>query len=110
MGAKTFGIAVAPAVVDLQISTDRPAQFLQALRKRRGATLHLGVVGTRIREYADAPHAFLRPHRERPRSVRCRRAAKERDELAPSHVEHGAPQTSLVQLSAKPAGNVLGQD
>jgi hypothetical protein len=31
MGAKTIGIAVAPAAVDLQVATDGPAQFLQGV-------------------------------------------------------------------------------
>jgi hypothetical protein len=84
VSAKTFGIAVAPAIVDVQISTNRPTKFLQALYKRRSATLHLGVVGTGVREYTNSPHpvALLRARRERPRS---RRAADERDELAPFH-------------------------
>jgi hypothetical protein len=34
MGVKTLGIAVAPTVVDQQVSPDRPAQLLQLLFKR----------------------------------------------------------------------------
>src|SRR5215831_14310606 len=62
IGAETFGIAVAPSEIDLQISADRPTQLLQALNKRRSATVHLGVIGTGIREHADAPHALAAPH------------------------------------------------
>src|SRR5262249_12597285 len=82
-------------------------QFLQALHKRRSATLHLGVLRTGIREYAYAPDAFLRLRRERPRR---RRAAEKRDELAPSHVGHGGvlPQRSAPRVS-RSGRQVLGQ-
>jgi len=85
IGAETFGIAIAPSEIDLQISADRPTQLLQAPNKGRSATVHLGVVGTGIREHADAPHPFalLRARRERPRR---RGAAEQRDELAPLHL------------------------
>src|SRR5262245_27633953 len=82
VGAKTFGISIAPTEVDPQVSTHRPAQFPQTLRKHLSTTPHLGVVSTGVREYADAPHAFLSARRNRPR----RRAPEQRDELAaPDH-------------------------
>src|SRR5262249_1756955 len=73
------------------ISADRPTQLLQALNKRRCTTLHLGVIGTGIREHADAPHplALLRARRKRPRNPR---AGEQRDELAPVYL---SPRRSL---------------
>src|SRR5262245_65180631 len=49
----------------------------------REACLTFRIIGGEVHEHADAPHAarLLRARRERPR----RRAAKERDDLAPSH-------------------------
>ena len=62
-----------------------PAQFLQSLHERRDASLCLRVVRGEWNEHADAPHplGLLRARRERPRR---RRAAEQRDELAPLHV------------------------
>jgi hypothetical protein len=62
---------------------------LQLLRKRGEARLVLPIVGGKWREHADAtyPLALLCARGERPRS---RRPAEQRDELAPSYVEHGA--------------------
>jgi hypothetical protein len=64
-------------------------KLLQALLERREPRLPFRIVRGDTHEYSDAPHALalLRARRERP----CRRcAAEERDELAPSYVEHGA--------------------
>ena len=74
----------APADVDPYVATVGPAQLLQPLQKRCEADLALRIVRGRIHEHADAPHplALLRARRERP----CgRRAAEQRDELAPLH-------------------------
>src|SRR5438067_7128019 len=83
MGAKSVGIAFAPAVIDVQVASDGPAQLLQSLYKHRQTALHLGVIRTKIREHADPPQAIglLRARRERPR----RRAAESHDERAPPH-------------------------
>src|SRR5262245_21930079 len=107
MRAKTFGIAVAPAEVDLQISTNGPAQVLQTLHKRRGASLHLGVVGTRVGEYAHAPHALrlLGPRRERPRG---RGAAEEHDEFAPPWLVSGLSPGLMLRSSAARPRHHLG--
>jgi hypothetical protein len=54
--------------------------LLQALQKYPNARLSERIVGNKVMEHADAPHALalLRVRRERPR--RC--AADKRDELA----------------------------
>jgi hypothetical protein len=50
----------------------------------REAHLSFRTIGREIHEHAHAAHAIvLRPGRERPR---CRAAAEQRDEIAPSHV------------------------
>src|SRR5262249_50878714 len=82
--ANAIGIASAPAVVDLHIPADGPAQLLQPLMESRKAHLTFRIIGGVIHEHADAPHALalLRARRERP----CRRRATEqRDELAAVH-------------------------
>ena len=56
--------------------------------------------GVRRPQKSDGRQLLLRPCRERPSR---RRTADERNDIAPSHVEHGAPQTSLLS-ERKPAG------
>ena len=60
------GIAAAPANVDLDVAALLPAEFLQALRKRRDARLSFGIVFGGIHQYADASHplGLLRVRRE----------------------------------------------
>jgi len=59
-----------------------PTQVRKSLGERRVAKLPLRIVFVVRHEHTDAPHtvALLRARRERP----CRRAAEERDEVAPS--------------------------
>ena len=75
---------VPPAILDPHVAAIGPAQLLQPLQERRVASLPFRIVRGQIHEYTDAPHSLglLRPRRERPR---CRRAAEQRDELAPPH-------------------------
>jgi hypothetical protein len=76
--ARIVNIASAPAVLDLDVVPDSPAQH----------------------EHADATHplALLCARRERPSSYR-RRTAKQRDELASLYVEHGLlPGTRCASL------------
>ena len=96
VSADAFGIARAPAIVDPHVAAVGPAQFLQPLQERRDAGLSFRIVRGQVHEHADAPHplALLRARRERPRS---RRAAEQRDELAPLHVDHPAsPRQSVA--------------
>ena len=60
----------------------------QPLQERPDAGLKFRIVRGCGQEHADAPHplGLLRARRERPRR---RRAAEQRDELAPPHGEHG---------------------
>src|SRR5215813_4045791 len=79
MLANVGRITQAPAILDPQVAALAPAQLLQRLLERR----ELGTAGAATaREHADPPHALslLRASRQRPRG---RRAAEQRDEIAP---------------------------
>ena len=93
VSANAVGFACAPTVLDPQVAADGPAQFLQPLRERRDADRCVRIVRGDVHEHADAPHALglLRARRKRPRR---RRAAEQRDELAPLH---------SITLSARPS-------
>src|SRR5262245_4006803 len=73
-------ITAGPPDLHLHVSSLGPAQSLHRLLERHQALLLLGI-GRRIHQHADASHplALLRPRPMRPR----RRAAEQRDELAP---------------------------
>src|SRR5215468_3033964 len=77
------GVVLGPADVDPHITSNIPAQFLQALVERCKSILTFRVVRSPVHEDTNSPRTFwlLRPRCERPR---CR-AAEQRDELAPSH-------------------------
>src|SRR5262249_23807889 len=101
-------VACGPAIVDLNVVPDSPAQLLQPLQKCRVASLHLGIIGGVGHERAYAPHALglLRTHRERPR---CRSAAEQRYELAPAHhsITSSARATKIGETSKPKALAVL---
>src|SRR5215470_14776740 len=82
MFANALHIAPGPAGIDLHIATIGPAQLLQALPERRDAGFCLRIIHGEWYEHADAPHplGLLRARCERPRS---RRAAEQREEVAP---------------------------
>src|SRR5262249_2865576 len=82
--AIALDIAGPPPVLDAHIAADDPAQFAEPLQERCVAGFVFGIVRYSGHEYPDAPHALrlLRACGERPR---CRRAAEQRDELAPVH-------------------------
>src|SRR5262249_11510540 len=82
--AKELGIARAPTISETPVAAHAPTQFLQALEDRRVASLSFRSVRAQVHDHANASHplALLRASRERP----CRRrAAKQRDEIAPVH-------------------------
>jgi hypothetical protein len=72
-------IAAGPAVLDLDILPDSPAQLLQPLKKRRIAPLRDGIVCCERHEHADAPHAraLLPVRRERPSDGRAAERGQE---------------------------------
>src|SRR5436189_4417949 len=82
-------IAPGPAGIDLHVAAIGPAQLVQAPLEPREAGFCLRIIHGEWYEHAYSPHplSLLRACRKRP----CRSAAEQRDELAPSHVEHGLP-------------------
>ena len=89
ISAKAAGIVRGPAVVDPHVTAVGPAQLLQCVLECRAAGLCFRMVRGQVHEHADAAHALgLRPRSKRPSG---RHAAEQRDEVAPSHVEHGLP-------------------
>src|SRR5262245_40617272 len=82
--AGAIGIAAGPTKLHPHVTAIDPSQLLQPLLQGRHATLPLRVVLGEDGEHADPARLvrLLRPRRERP----CgRRAAEQRDELAPPH-------------------------
>jgi hypothetical protein len=82
---------------------------LQALAERSDKTCE-GARRGAAEEPNDRHRRLLRTHRERPSHGR---AAEQRDELSPSHVEHGGflPQSVCLTLSLPQDGwQVLGAD
>src|SRR5262245_18699817 len=99
--AIVFRIGCGKAMINPHIAAVTPAQLLQPLLECRKALLVLLIVHGRGREHADAPHplALLAARRERPRR---RRAAEQRDELAPSHSITSSARASSVGGTSRP--------
>src|SRR5262249_23480281 len=74
-------VSAAPTKVHPNVAAIGPTQARKRLRGSGAASFPLGIVFVGRHKHADAPHplALLRARRERPR----RRAAEERDEVAP---------------------------
>src|SRR5262249_14075575 len=91
-----------PAMLDLHVAADRPAQLLQTLQERRAACWRNGFPRRLAHEHADAPHALplLRPRRERPPN---RRAAEQRDDIAAVHSITSSARASSVGGTSRPS-------
>jgi hypothetical protein len=76
-------VITVPPKVHPHVAAIDPTEARKRLSERRDASLRQGIVFVVRHEHADAPHAvaLLRARRQRPR----RRAAEERDCLAPIH-------------------------
>src|SRR5262249_19976443 len=74
-------IAAGPAILDLNVLPDRPAQLLQPLKKCRIARLRDGIVRCKRHQHADAPHslALLPPRCKWP----CQSAAEPGYQFSP---------------------------
>src|SRR5262245_12725604 len=92
---KSGFLTIAPAVFDSDILTLDEARLLQALLERCDEIRR--VDGRRDTKKSDHRHRLLRPWRHRPR---CRRAAEQRDELAPS------PHSITSSASASKVGGI----
>src|SRR5262249_8874775 len=81
--AQALGLATAPANIEPGIAVV-PAELLKFFPERRKPILPLRIAFAHCHQHADASQLprLLRAHRERPRD---RRAAEQRDELAPVH-------------------------
>src|SRR5262249_54218080 len=94
------GLVQIPAMLDLHVAADRPAQLLQTLQERRAARLRHGIAGRLAHEHADPPDPLaLCTRRERPR----RRAAHERDEVAPLHSLTSSASASSFAGTSRPS-------
>src|SRR5262245_22842401 len=103
VSANVAFIGGSPAGVDPHIATDAPAQLLQPLQERPDTGLKFHIVRSGGQDYADEPHplGLLRAHRERPR---CRRAAEQRNELAPpDHSITSSARVSNVVGTSRPS-------
>jgi hypothetical protein len=78
-----IGVTRAPVIIDLKISTDRPADLLELVLECRGAELSLRIVLGVQHEYADptGPVGLRTGDKRRGRRSAC----KHNDELAPPH-------------------------
>ena len=73
-----------PAIVDQAIALG-PAEFAQAIDKRRLPLLRYRIALTAWLEHTNVPHRLTRPRREWPSS---RRAAEQRDEVGAVSLDH----------------------
>jgi hypothetical protein len=104
--ASAFSIAGVPIIVDPKIAFRCPSKLAQGEFKCRNAGQRFRIGGGNDIDHADAAHAvgLLRPRRERPR----RRAAEQRDEIAPPHVGHepaSRPRLTTAQPATKRPGS-----
>src|SRR5262249_20633112 len=97
------GSVRSPASVDARIAALGPAQLLQRLYERRGASLPFGTVSGKVHEHADAtnPIGLLRARRERPRG--CRAAKKEGELAPPNHSITSSARASSVGGTCRPS-------
>jgi hypothetical protein len=89
-----------PAGRDPQVPAFNPTQVLKPSLQSRYTGLPLGVALGEVHEDADVPLRLLRARRERPGS---RRAAEQRDELAPFHSITSSAATSSLSGTVRPS-------
>src|SRR5262245_61124081 len=103
MFAKALGIAGAKAILNPHVEAVGPAQLLQSLQERSDAGHGFRIVRSCAHEHRDATHSLARlcARRDRPRS---RRAAEQRDELAPTdHSMTSSARTSNAGGTLRPS-------
>src|SRR5215470_8726779 len=82
MGADASGVGASPAIIDADVAAVTPAELFERLPERHQIGLYFRIILDERVEHADPTETNrLRLRRERPR----RRAAEQRDELAPVH-------------------------
>src|SRR5262249_44120956 len=94
-----LGPGAVPAILDTDVLARSPSQFFELPQKYSKTDVRFLIRGGRAHQHADAPHGIrlLRLRRERPRR---RRAAEQRNELAPLHRADPKP---------KDRGSIAGQ-
>src|SRR2546421_8126773 len=98
-----LGVVGGPAIVDADVAAIDPAEVAQPIFERSDPQPRLWIIGSERHQDADAPHAFglLRSRRQRPRG--SRRAAEQRDELAPSHSITSSALASSLSGTVRPS-------
>src|SRR5262249_8665111 len=91
-------VSAGPTKVHPHVAAIGPTQVRKRLSERRDHSRRRAIVFVAPHDHADVPHAvaLLRARQERPR----RRAAEERDELAPDH------SITRSAMASRPGGNV----
>src|SRR6516162_5938962 len=99
---RAVNVARSPVIVRPEVTSFRPTQVLQRLAERRNARLCLRITLGKAHQHADPsrPTGLLRVRRERPRR---RRAADERDELAPPHSITSSARASRLSGTVRPS-------
>ena len=102
VSANFVGLAGGPARLDPRVAADAPAQQRQPLQERPDANLEFRIIRSSRQKYPDAARglALLRARRERPRR---RRAAEQRDELAPLHSITSSARASSEGGTSRPS-------
>src|SRR5262249_46080705 len=97
--ARIHRVARTPAIDELDIAALYPAQRVKGLLENHDPRLSFRVIRD-SHQYTNAPHAIgrLRARRQRPR----RRAAEQRDELAPLHSITSSARASSVGETSIP--------
>src|SRR5262249_54500930 len=88
------------AVLDFNVASFRPAEAREPLTGSRNALLHRRIAFGSPPPHAAPPRRLLCARRERPRG---RRAAEQRDELAPSHSITSSARASNVVGTSRPS-------
>src|SRR5262249_7943804 len=94
-------VTAGPTKVYPHVAAIGPTKVRKGLSEHRDASLRHGIVFVVLHEHADTPHPFalLRARRDGP----CRRAADERDELAPFHSMTSSARASSVRGTVMPS-------
>src|SRR4029077_8197021 len=85
LGLDLGGIGVRIAIFDQDVAADRPSEFPEPLAEILKITLCVRIVLGVPQQYRDPPHPGHRLLRARREGAHDRRAADQRDEIAPPH-------------------------
>src|SRR5262245_6378601 len=102
MNLHKLGIPARPAIIKPNVATFLPPELRQSFTEGREAGSRFWIVFHRWRDDSNSTDSIilLRGHRDRPRS---RRAAKQRDEIAPLHSITSSARASSVGGTSRPS-------